>query len=252
MPLESYFEKEKIDIKKLAIEEPEKNPELRQLISREREAIEKFFGKPIEVPPLSEEITPERYQEWKEKGLELHYLPPIEFKDEDNYPGWKKKLGRRYASAGIDFFEDIKNGNLSPDSAKLPGSWALISEGRFFNVSWDAIHQSRFMEDLAKNLKVKPEQLRLPRAIEWNYLGNAFYPKWDDTDTWEWFEDAYQKGRGRLRGGTSNFGGLSYVNWIESDRLDSSIGFRQLVAFPKTESKKSFETTPPLPEKRKF
>ncbi len=52
------------------------SPEFRELLDREKEKIQEFFGEEIEVAPLPGEITPERYQEWKEKGFELHYLPP--------------------------------------------------------------------------------------------------------------------------------------------------------------------------------
>jgi hypothetical protein len=69
----------------------------------------------------------------------------------------------------------------------------------------------------------------LPRAIEWNYLGNAFHPEWGDTNTWEWFDDSYQNGTRRLRGGDSEYGGLSDVDWGVPARRRDGLGFRLLV-----------------------
>ena len=68
--------------------------EFRELVDRETESLNDFFGHEVEVPPLPEEITPERYERWKEMGFELHYLPSEEMKKEANFPGWKKKPER--------------------------------------------------------------------------------------------------------------------------------------------------------------
>lgn len=297
MALESYFEKEKIDIKKLAVEalEREINPELLKIELRESKAIEKFFGEKLEAAPLPEEITPERYREWREKGFELHYLPPEELSEDRDLPGWQKKPGKRYTpdqQHGIEFFDEIKNGNLPKDAAKLPGSWILIDErekpryqarkrvykddllaaaledlrkknvisdyqikNSRFNTSHNELHKPEVKEAIAQALGVDPENLRLPRAIEWNYLGNAFYHQWSDGEALEWFEDDYQKGQRTLYGGDSRHGGLSYMNWGLPDGREYSLGFRPLVIFPKSGERKTEEfkkETSPLPEVRKF
>lgn len=292
MPLEKYFGKEeKIDVKKLALEELEKaveHPEFRKLIGRETKMIKEFFGYRIETPTLPQEITPERYHEWKEKGFELHYLPPVEMTEDKEYPGWKKKPGKKYAGVGMDFWGAIKKGYLSADTAKLPSSWILI-DGRNkpdrykageweykndilatvlkqlredkltedykdkdsrFNISWDELHRPEVKEAIAQALGVESKNLRLPRAIEWNYLGNAFYHQWDRGDSWEWFEDV-NKGlpSGRLLGGSPRSGGLSWVASKPSNQRGDQLGFRPLVVFH--EEKREL-ATPSLPEKRKF
>ena len=55
-------------------------------------------------------------------------------------------------------------------------------------------------------------------------MGNVYYPKWGETNTWEWFEDSYQKGAGRLDGGLSRGGGLSDVGWADPDRQGRQLG----------------------------
>jgi len=104
-------------------------------------------------------------------------------------------------------------------------------KGSRFNISWDELHKPEVKKAIAEALDVPEESLRLPRAIEWNYLGNAYHPKWGETNTWEWFEDSYQKGTGRLGGGNSGGGGLSSVLWGDPSGRSDSLGFRPQVVF---------------------
>ena len=96
--------------------------EFRELIEQETESLRNFFGHDIEVPPLPPEITPERYDKWKEMGLELHYLPAEEMKKDSNFPGWKKKPEDW-------FYEKLKAKEIAADSATLSAAWMLI-DGR--------------------------------------------------------------------------------------------------------------------------
>ena len=45
--------------------------EFRELIEHEQESLNAFFGREIEVPSLPDEITPERYERWKEMEFDL-------------------------------------------------------------------------------------------------------------------------------------------------------------------------------------
>src|SRR3989344_6020734 len=235
------------------------------LINRERNKLREFFGYDIEVPNLPDEITPEKCEQWKELGFELHYLPDEDLTKGRDLPGWKKKPGEL-------FFNQISDGKLFPDSTKLAGSWVLIDSrakpqydngeqsyenddqigdalGKLrqqglienyketdsrFNISWDELNKTEVKEALAKILDIDPQNLRLPRVIEWNYLGNAFYERWGETSTWEWFEDEYDKGQRRLLGGISDYGGLSGVDWGAPGGRDFNLGFRPLVVFSST------------------
>ena len=239
--------------------------EFRDLINREKEALKEFFGYDIDVPPVPDEITPEKYEQWKELGFELHYLPEEDLTKDRDLPGWKKKPNEW-------FFSKISEGEFSPDSTKLTGNWILIDSrakpqydkgeqsyenddqigtalgkmrqqglienykktGSRFNISWDELNKTEMKEALAEILNIDPQNLRLPRAIEWNYLGNAFYEHWGETNTWEWFEDEYDKGQRRLNGGFSDHGGLSDVRWYAPDSRLDHLGFRPLVVFSST------------------
>ncbi len=245
--------------------------EFRELLDREAESLRNFFGYDIEVPELPEEITPERYEKWKEMGLELHYLPDEELDEGRDLPGWKKKPGTRYTPDkkwGIEFFDEVKNGNLPKETLKLPAAWILVDtrekpqyqDGKQkyaddilaetledlrkkkvitdfkvkdsrYNISWDELNKPEVKKAIAEALDVPPESLRLPRAIEWNYMGNVYYPKWGGANTWEWFEDSYMKGQGRLDGGSSGDGGLSIVRWDDPDGRSAGLGFRPQVLF---------------------
>ncbi len=246
-------------------------PEFRELQDRERERLEAFFGYAVDVPSLPQGVTPEAYQEWQERGYDLHYLPNEDLTEERDLPGWQKKPGKRYSPGkqwGIEFFDEVKNGNLPKDATRLPGAWVLADTrqkpaykngtqlypddelmGRVleklrkakalpdfntktsrFNLSWEELHSPQVKAAIGEALNVPPESLRLPRAIEWNFLGNAHHQDWGDTNTWEWFEDTYQSSK-RLSGGHSENGGLSYVGWFEPRVRNDILGFRPLVVF---------------------
>jgi hypothetical protein len=250
---------------------PESSAEFQEVMEREAEKLREFFGYDVEIPAIPAEVTPERYERWKEMGFELHYLPDEELAEERDLPGWKKKPGKRYApdqSWGIEFFDEIKNGNLPKDSLKLPAAWVLADsrekpkyengkqiykedalgtvleelrkkkvitdftvKGSRFNISWDELNKPEVKQAIAEALDVPPEALRLPRAIEWNYMGNVYHPEWGGTNTWEWFDDSYQKGQRRLYGGGSERGGLSNVYWFDPGVRSDDLGFRLQVVF---------------------
>jgi hypothetical protein len=231
---------------------------------RERESLKAFFGEDVDVPDVPSEVTPEQYEQWKQMGMEMHYVPLKDMTEDKNYPGWKKK-----PTSNINLFNAIKDtkNKLVADTLKLPGAWVVVDTrekpqyqsgnqmyandpfkdvieelrkqkvisggkaGSRFEISWDELHKPEVKAKLAEILGIAPDNLRLPRAIEMNFLGNAHYQKWGDTNTWEWFEDSYQGSR-RLLGGDSDYGGLSYVDWgVSGHRLVSS-GFRPLIVFP--------------------
>jgi hypothetical protein len=223
---------------------------------------------------VSDSISPEKYEKWKEMKYELHYIPEEEMTEDKQYPGWKKKPDKKYTPDkqwGIEFFEESKNSQngLKPDTTKLTGGWVLIDtrqkppykdkvkaeypdndplaqaieelraqghiagdnlQGNRFRISWEELQKPEVKAKLAEILEVDPDQIRLPRAIEWNFLGNAYYEKWGTTDTYEWFQEEYQSS-GHLIGGSSDDGGLSGVHWDPADSRHGNIGFRPVVIF---------------------
>lgn len=75
-------------------------------------------------------------------------------------------------------------------------------------------------------LKINSKQIiRLPRFIEYNYLGNLFYPQWASTKTWEWFEDKFEQ-KQNLAGGWKSVGSLG---WDPSAFWSTILSFRPII-----------------------
>jgi hypothetical protein len=246
-------------------ESREPQAEFKELIESERTKLSEFFGKPIDVPPLPSEITPERAAEWKKLGFELHYLPAEDMTEDAPFPGWKKK-------PKAFFHKGISDGRIEKGAAKLPGTWLLIdgrskpdyADGRQmykddplapaleelrkkgvigksddkpsipidsrFKLSWAELHAPEMRQKIAEILKTDPDRISLPRAIEWNVIGNIHHPEWGETNTWEWFEESYESSD-RLDGGSSGSGGLSLVVSDDAGNRFGGIGFRPSVRF---------------------
>ena len=232
---------------------------------RELAAAEAVFFKQnsayeIPVPPVPKEITQEQFEFWQKNKLKLHYSPGIEIKEDSDFPGYKKKLGK-------NIFKWIKEKELSPDAATLPKGWILIDErpkpeydsgrqmyeddilapvladlrekgliedyeekGSRFNVSWNEFNHPEVKKAIAKALKVKPEQLELMKYALFNYIGNKSHPEWGETSTWEWFQDEYEGGD-RLGGGDSDDGGRSRAYYFSSGYRSAYLGFRPSARF---------------------
>ncbi|HEU0050426.1 MAG TPA: hypothetical protein VFQ60_00015 [Patescibacteria group bacterium] len=264
-----------------------------EIILRERQALREFFGKEILVPPPPKQATRERILEWRQLGLELHYLPPISMAEirrgpegeileviPIEFPGWKKKPGRQYTrnqEYGIDLFDKVKSGALDPSVFNLPGAWVLFDSCEKPNYGGEYANDplAQALEELRKkkiveNFEVKgsrfhlsPQELEnpkvltafakvlnldaipgliidIPRVIEFNLLGNIYYPQWGTTSAYEWFSDKCQYGGQRFYGGRSFVGGLSYILSVSpKDRGDRSvdIGFRLIARFPSNQER---------------
>lgn len=75
------------------------------------------------------------------------------------------------------------------------------------------------------NINNKGAVIRLPRFIEYNYLGNTFYKQWDSTQTWEWFEDRFDKIQ-YLAGGSKSVG---CIGWDPPEFWSTILTFRPLI-----------------------
>jgi len=131
--------------------------------------------------------------------------------------------------------EDVVLGGVLKESRAQKKIGAVPSPAsqtsRFF-VSWeewDAVIRGA----LASRLGVDAAMLRLPRVVEWNYLGNAFYPQWGETVDCEWLQDAYkERERGMwcgVGGGHFQLGGLSYVAASSIRYKWNNLAFRPLI-----------------------
>lgn len=239
---------------------------IREIIEKERKKLSEFFGEEIIVPPLPEEITKERIEQWTKQGFELHYLPKIDMLEKKDLKTWKKKA--------TDLFKYIARHEVNPSVATLTSGWILI-DGREipayedgkqmykdkdgldvlgktiealrkkqiiadykikdsrFNISCDELGKEETKEAFAKVLGVKPDQMDLPGTIECNVIVNIHhYSKWGDanTRTCEWFKDTYLNSS-RLDGGLVANGWLSKVSYYSTDCRYNYLGFRLLVRF---------------------
>ena len=243
----------------------ESREEFEDLVEREQTKLRAFFGKGIDVPPVPASISPEQYEKWREMKFDLHYMPDEEMTEDKEYPGWKKKPTStiNLFTAVKDKKNKLAPDTLKlpgawvlVDTREKPG-WvndqttaqpyqeddvmeAALAElrvqgvikgdankGGRFRISWEELQKPEVKEKLAKIFGVLPDQIRLPRAIEASFLGNAHYPKWGDTNSCEWFHDSYQ-GSGHLIGGD---GGLSHVSWGVAGRRRGHIAFRPPIVF---------------------
>ena len=95
--------------------------------------------------------------------------------------------------------------------------------GSRFCLSINDIHTLKpFILDL---LKIQNKTIRLPYFMEYNYLGNNFYPNWAKTKTWEWFEDKFDKNQ-HLAGGSETVG---CIGWEPPDFWSTILTFRPVV-----------------------
>ncbi|MEI8360915.1 MAG: hypothetical protein WCG01_02210 [bacterium] len=85
-------------------------------------ALEKFFGEKIEVSFLPKEITQDKLEQWKQLGLDLHYLPEINMNKSAKYPGWRKKPH----SGAFGMWDMINKGTFPKDITQLKSGWFLI------------------------------------------------------------------------------------------------------------------------------
>lgn len=100
-----------------------------------------------------------------------------------------------------------------------------------WGISWEELHKPKVKEAIAQALGVNPKNLRLPRAIEWSYLINAFDKKLgDDVSGEEWCEDAYRYS-GHLSCHFSVGSTTLEVNHVSNYRDGSTLGFRPIVIF---------------------
>lgn len=191
--------------------------------------------------------------------FEPYHLSGVTLNQDSNVDGWDKKPENWY-------WKQIKDGNLSQDASKLPDSWVLVDKTQRpdykdskqfhendpfghllaklrkdkkiqtirgipntsqFGISHDELTQV-VLPEIAKLLEVDASQVRLPRAIEFNIIGNFKHPEWGKTTTWEWFDDKFGDAS-RLVGGNSDVGGLAGVNLHWSGGHRGSVGFRPLV-----------------------
>jgi len=191
--------------------------------------------------------------------LEPYHLSNVVLDENSSVEGWNSKPERWY-------WEQIGKGNIGQDAPKLSDSWVLVDpitrpdykDGEQLHIS-DPLGPllaklrkekkiknlkgipaaSRFvispneliavvLPEIAELLGVEASAVRLPKAIEFNVIGNMKHPEWGQANTWEWFEDNFEDDN-RLAGGDSDNGGLADVDYGWSCGRYGGVAFRPLV-----------------------
>lgn len=236
-----------------------------RLHAEQSETINRFFGKEILPEP------PRELKEFIERTSKLGFTfepylsPGKHFSLDSDYPGW---IVRPQAW----FFDQIKRGNISPDSARLPLQWAAMEtikrpayDGGRQLYENDALAQ--ILEELREEGQIvipewcrhipvvsrfgtSPQEISGPIAARFAEAAKVDAAN-VDAPTYMAFNYlgniahpefgqadtvewfADEFKRGhRLFGGLSDDGGLTYVDCLSSDTHLGAIGFRLRVAFP--------------------
>lgn len=221
---------------------------------REKETLQSFFGREFSIESLK--LKEKKLKAIKKKGLDIHYLPALDYKD---FP--QKKLSK--------FFVRLKKkGKLKRGSLKINPGWRAVEEepkpqkegmwlrkNFFFDFldslgvdsrrlcrlspsanfeKWGEL-EKRFgtsreeisLEVLkkAKNKIDFSSRIRLPYYLEYVYLGKSFYQDWGETKTWEWLQDELKDGRFLASG----FKDASKLGADPKKHWSTILGFRLLV-----------------------
>jgi hypothetical protein len=256
----------------------------RDVIKDEQLELKNFFGEEIKIPPIPSEITLERVESWKKQGFFLHYLPDMEIPPENNFPGLHKKLSDEFYkmvkqgkippdSAFLKsgwFLIDVRDkpnfslGEAAPEVMyqmdifsdallKLRQQGILLGDGMEkggrtrFKTRPSDLESAEARSCFAEILQVDPKQISLPRAIEYNVIGNMHFPGWDRTTGFEWFSDSlivdesmrqqainkysFMPGRHYLYGGGKFAGGISCCGHESRYKTADNIAFRFMVRF---------------------
>ncbi len=113
----------------------------------------------------------------------------------------------------------------------IPDRVKHVPETSRFGVSLDEIEGEVVPQVAQGILGIVSSRVRVPKEIEFNFIGNLHHPEWGRTNTSEWMHDGFG-GVGRLFGGDSDYGGLVYVDDYWPDDHRDRIGFRLLAEFP--------------------
>jgi len=240
---------------------------------QKQEILSTFFGREIPVPTPPKELfdTMLRAREINWTQAEAHFLPPLRLEQDSEIPGWKVRPEQWFwdqiiegkitsDSATLDGHWVIVDGSQKPydedgmpmyekdpfasvlEKLRLEGKieahhgWGdeTLDNSRF-NISRGELREQVFPA-IAELLGVKRNQARLPKAIEFNFLGNIAHPEWNDTSTTEWFDDHFMNGD-LLVGGEHFFlfdEGVITVSEVPSDFRLQNLGFRPMIVFPTT------------------
>ena len=231
-----------------------------KLIARIAKLLSKRFGTKIVVDPLPPWFTAENLAKAAKFNLRPIFLPDEEIGQNRPLRNWTKPSNW--------FYRQIQNSKIAVDSAYLKRGWYLadFTVGADYNDGIQVFPDdplapiiarlceekkigkndktplgSRFaivprdewllvLVELANELGLDPEQLRLERAIEFNAIGNLYDKNRGKFNIWEWFADDFEVPN-RLGGGDRVVGGLSLASCAWIGVRNDLVAGRPLVSF---------------------
>ncbi|HEU0050643.1 MAG TPA: hypothetical protein VFQ60_01130, partial [Patescibacteria group bacterium] len=196
-------------------------------------------------------VQPKNYPGWKEKPqfrffnlIERGKLPPesahlfggwvlIEARPKPAYDKGNQKYPNDFLGPVLE--ELNKKGIIKQTYNDRE---TLLDSDSRFGISPNELNKRQVKKAIAQAMRI-PGGFSLPRAIEFNILGNLYYPEWGDMNTSEWFGDRYDENERILclLGGRSNEGGLSYIDSINGNDRYTGIGFRVMARFSPDQAK---------------
>lgn len=229
------------------------------IVERENQIIQSFFHVPTFLTPLLPKwIDEERVRFWSDLRFDVHYLPewtlevsnPFFSKaikqgtlppESNRLPGkWilvdardKPEKTRPWISAsdvwileqlGFQPKDFLKKKSSQPFKQEYLGE--ILKQNGFgsrFCLSVNDVNELK--PSIQKILKLDEQIIRLPSFVEYVYLSKTFYPQWGTTQTWEWFEDVYDRTQ-HLAGGS---GSLDSIGCDPVGYWSTILTFRPLI-----------------------
>ena len=230
------------------------------LVIQTQKLLSRKFRKKITVDPVPAWFTPENLARAVKFNLKPIFLPGEEIGENRRIKGW--------VMPDRDLYRWEKEGKIASDSHCLKHGWYLADFSRGVDYTdgsqvfpddplspiieklrqaqkigkfdkapigsrFAIVPQSEWplvFAEIANDLGLKQEQIRLERAIEFNAIGNIYDSGRGKFNMWEWFADLFEDSD-RLYAGHRDHGGWAYVSDIRfGDRNDDFAG-RPLVSF---------------------
>ena len=232
-----------------------------EIVAQARRKLKKFFGRYVQVDPVPSSWTQEFLENAAKYNLRPVFLPETDISESFQHGGYVKpeawyynnvksgnikgkaptKLRKGWYLADFSMGTDYTDGTqvfandpLAPVIERLRrekkiGKYDLTPLGSRFSITNDEWRET-VCPAVARELGVRPEQVGLERAIEFNAIRNLYDPNRGKFNMWEWFSDVFGAS-GRVCGGGREGGGLADVYYGSAGPRRDYIAGRPLVSF---------------------
>lgn len=234
-----------------------------ELVAYAKRKLKKFSRAWAEqVMPIPDSWSPEFLANASQFGYKPVFVPEIDINETFQH--------RKYIKLEDWYYANIRNGNIKTENpTRLRKGWYLADSSQGVDYTdgsqvlpsdpWGPMltklrvelkivgrndktpDGSRFaithdewiqvvLAHWAGTLMTTRAQTNLPTAIEWNFIGNVYFPHYGAFNMWQWFADHFEDSH-RLVGGDRDGGGLAGVFCHWSGGRGGSVCARPLVSF---------------------